>query len=54
LLDINIGSNIGLMRIIRQFADERGIYTDAGPTQYYLLNADINIYDRVMKVNLNN
>jgi hypothetical protein len=50
ILAPNIGSNLGLMAILKGFCDERDIYTAAGPGRYYMINCDINIYNRILRV----
>ena len=45
----NIGSNDGLARVMRRFYDERQMGT-AACTKYSAFTADVNIFDRCMKV----
>ena len=45
--DINIGTNKGLLKILRELLDES---EGMRPKQYRILNTDINIYQRIMKV----
>ena len=45
----NIGSNDGLARVMRRFYDERHMGT-AACTKYSAFTADVNIFDRCMKV----
>ena len=45
----NIGSNDGLARVIRRFYEERHMGTDEC-TKYSAFTADVNIFDRCMKV----
>ena len=45
----NIGSNDGLARVIRRFYDERKMAT-VECTKYSAFTADVNIFDRCMKV----
>jgi hypothetical protein len=52
ILPHNIGSNVGLMNILKLFCDERDIYAIGGPGRYYMINCDINIYNRLLKVSL--
>ena len=49
LLEINIGSNHGLLTILRQIYEEEGMHTDTC-ANYKILNTDENIYWRTMKV----
>lgn len=50
LININIGSNEGLLRIIRNLYDKAGMDSDATCSKYNLMNVDENIYWRIMKV----
>jgi hypothetical protein len=50
VLPPNIGSNLGLMSILKGFCDERNVYTVTGPDRYYIISCDINIYNRILKV----
>ena len=50
LLDINIGSNRGLISIVRQVADDLGIIGESGCDNYVILNVDENIFWRILKV----
>ena len=50
LITENIGSNIGLMKILRQFHDDRQMHIPGRCRRYYVLNVDINIYTRTLKV----
>ena len=52
LIRINIGSNRGLLRILRLFYEDRQMHIPGGCQRYYVLNLDINIYDRTLKVDL--
>lgn len=52
LVEHNIGSNIGLINVIRQIYDEYGM-GDETCTRYVSLNLDENIYWRVLKVSQN-
>ena len=49
-LPINIGSNMGLARIMRDHYEEKKQHLDNECTSYTAFNADINIFDRVAKV----
>ncbi len=49
LYDINIGSNIGLVSIIRKLYNEHGMGS-GDCTRYLTLNVDENIYYRILKV----
>ena len=52
LIRENIGSNMGLMRVLRQFYEERQLHVPGMSDRYYVLNVDINIYDRILKVRI--
>ena len=45
----NIGSNLGLARVMRQFYDQYGFGNDTGD-RYYALSMDMNIHKRTMRV----
>ena len=45
----NIGSNIGLSRVVRRFYTERGMNLVTCP-KYTMFTVDVNIYDRMLKV----
>jgi hypothetical protein len=49
MIDINIGSNVGLVSIIRKLYEQYGM-ADNSCTRYYTLNVDENIYYRILKV----
>ena len=49
MLHDNIGSNIGLIKILRRYYEERGMHNDQC-TQYHCLNVDENIFWRTIKV----
>lgn len=49
LLPYNIGSNAGLLHILQCLCEDNGIHTDEC-RQYKLINADENIYWRILKV----
>ena len=46
ILQHNIGSNEGLMKVVRAMMD---IHAE-DPSYFFIINADINIYDRLLKV----
>ena len=48
----NIGSNIGLGRIMRGIYEDNKQDKEGQCTKYTSLNADINIFDRIIKVNM--
>jgi hypothetical protein len=50
LIDINIGSNVGLCSIVRQLYDEHHMDIPDECPRYLNLNVDENIYWRIMKV----
>jgi hypothetical protein len=51
LIDANIGSNVGLLAVLKQICEERGIYNEQlPPTRYTIMNVDENIFWRILKV----
>lgn len=50
LIRENIGSNFGLMRILRAFYEDRQMHIPGECQRYYVLNLDINIFNRTLKV----
>jgi hypothetical protein len=51
IIKINIGSNKGLLRLLRMHYDDSVIYTNG--SHYSSLNVDANIFDRTIKVQNN-
>lgn len=51
LLDHNIGSNQGLITVLRQIYEQKNMHLDSCEN-YMLLNVDENIYWRILKVHL--
>jgi hypothetical protein len=49
ILDHNVGSNKGLMNIVRKLACDEGIH-DSSATRYSIYLTDVNIYHRINKV----
>ena len=49
MIDINIGSNVGLVSIIRKLYEQHGMNDDSC-NRYLTLNVDENIYYRILKV----
>ena len=52
LLNINIGSNEGLLRIMRKLYEDYGMDEAGVCNEYKLMNVDENIYWRIMKVHI--
>jgi hypothetical protein len=50
LIAENIGSNLGLARIMKEHYNEHKQNTEHDCTKYSVLLADVNIFDRVLKV----
>jgi hypothetical protein len=50
LIKINIGSNEGLLTIMRQLYDDHGMSSDDTCPDYKIINVDENIYWRIIKV----
>jgi hypothetical protein len=50
----NIGSNEGLLRLMRELYEEKkmGGNNDEGPQRYEVLNVDMNIFNRCLKVTI--
>jgi hypothetical protein len=46
---LNIGSNIGLMKILKQLTDEESLI-DVSQRQYKVIVSDCNIFNRIIKV----
>ena len=49
MIDVNIGSNVGLVSIIRKIYNDHGM-ADGSCSRYITLNVDENIYYRILKV----
>ena len=47
----NIGSNLGLLKIVKQFSIDKGIQTETC-TRYHVVTADMNIHRRIIQVTL--
>jgi len=45
----NIGSNIGLLKIVKQFSIDKGIQNETS-TRYHAVTADMNIHRRIIQV----
>jgi hypothetical protein len=50
LLKVNIGSNIGLLTVLRDYCKERMLHVSGMQTKYHILNCDVNIYTRTLRV----
>ncbi len=51
LMALNIGSNIGLARVVRRHYEDRKQDKDGECKTYSAFNVDCNIFDRIIKVN---
>ena len=52
LLPFNIGSNRGLLHVLRLIHEENDLLTAEGPGRYLVINCDSNIFNRILKVHL--
>ena len=50
LMKLNIGSNAGLIRILREYQTEHKMHLEGGCAEYKCLNVDENIFWRILKV----
>ena len=50
LIEQNIGSNVGLFRILRAHYEERNQHLPGACTRYTAFNVDTTIFDRILKV----
>jgi hypothetical protein len=50
IISDNIGSNVGLLRILRMHFEEQNQHLPNGAAVYQALNVDTNIFDRTLKV----
>ena len=53
LMKMNVGSNIGLARVMKQLLIDHGhlpVDPDNNPAKYMVMTVDINIFDRIIKV----
>lgn len=50
LLKLNIGSNLGLLRVLREFYENRLLHVDGIETDYHFITCDVNIYTRTLRV----
>ena len=50
LIEHNVGSNVGLARVMRKIYDEKKMGSVLGSPTYIALNVDLNIFYRLMKV----
>lgn len=50
LMKVNIGSNVGLLTVLRDFCKERLLHVHGMQTKYHILNCDVNIYTRTLRV----
>ena len=52
LMKTNIGSNLGLLKVLRDYCEVRMLHVDNMQTEYHFLNCDVNIYARTLRVSM--